>query len=51
MAGELSECLEHHVQGAEGGTLCIAQDHCQQHAHRRECIPTGYLVGSVPLSL
>lgn len=39
MAGELSECLEHHVQGPEGGTWCTTQDCCQQHAHERECIP------------
>lgn len=52
MAGEVSECLEHHVQGPEG-VLC-AWDRCQQHAHKRErenASPTGYLVGSVSLSL
>lgn len=41
MAGEVSEYLEHHVQGPEG-ILC-AWDRCQQHAHEkereRECIP------------
>lgn len=52
MAGEVSECLEHHVQGPEGVTLCRTQDHCQQHAHNREnAFPTGYLAGSVSSSL